>query len=204
MPLTERQIAYYQKRWIKTSGWNQWRMVGGRLLCDREAPGQQSYWHRLVWSWADRSAAEHHRAVTAEDLRRACNAAALGRFIDSTTKIGTSREFTRLLLLLGGTKCGPRNDIWTEGLLNSADDTDANAAYDWGAPELHRRREYVIVIRSLDLDEAYIDRICRDQFQGRYNPPHWEDLPENDLLNLVRTAKERSKAHRAEREPAPF
>ena len=162
--LTASQITYYGKLWGRACKANGWRMDRGRL--QGRTSGNELV--LKIFLLAEQHALAHHRAVTIEDLRRACTAHAAGRFC--STKDLTNREFDSLISLLK--------------LL--ADETDIGASVRLGDPDIGERERLVINIRKR-APEAKVLAIARNlnTWAGMWEPPHWENLPIPGLTLLL-------------------
>jgi hypothetical protein len=169
--LTAAQITLYGRRWGAVCAANAWRMARGRLAPEARLGGSPA--HEQVAALAERHARQMGRSVTVDDLRRACTAAAGGRFV-STYDL-TNNQFTALLNLFA--------------LL--MDPENLQAAIERDQPEIAQRRRYVAAIQRL-APEAYTLEVARDRFGGRFTPPHWEDLPIPALHQLAMTLRHRS------------
>jgi hypothetical protein len=132
------------------------------------APSRGHPGFSAVFALAEQHALANSRAVTVEDLRRACTAHAAGRFC--STKDLTNAQFDSLLSLLK--------------LL--ADETDIGASVRLDHPDIAIRERYVLAIRKR-APEAKLVAIARNlkTWAGQWEPPHWEDLPIPGLKLLL-------------------
>lgn len=129
-----------------------------------------------VESAAHQLAVADHRAVCVDDLRKGCHVVAVGR--PRSSKALTNAELTRVVSLFN--------------LL--AEPEDLSAVVAWQHPEIEARKRVVTLIERVP--EAYVRAVSRTS--------DWRDLPERDLLNLLRTLRNRpnSGLHRSPK-PAP-
>ncbi len=163
------QRRYYFPNWNSAFNAN-WRREKCRVL---KLEGRiEGDWVRKVEALAQQIALQHHRAPTADDLRHACHALALGR--DKSSADLDNREVDRVVTLFR--------------LLADPDDLDA--VTNWDYPEIAARKRLVYAINSA-APHAYIDTICRGKFSQIYEPPFWEDLPIGALRHLALTLRNR-------------
>ena len=165
MSLSAAQIKFYGKLWGRACKANGWRMDRGRLQ-GRTSGNELVLKIALL---AEQHALAQHRAVTVEDLRRACTAHAAGRFC--STKDLTNREFDSLIPLLK--------------LL--ADETDIGASVRLADPDIGERERLVITIRKR-APEGKVLAIAKNlnTWAGQWEPPHWENMPIPGLKLLLK------------------
>lgn len=186
--MTENQEKLYWRLWGRVCHANDWRWAKGRILPTAERDTSEH--HQAVWSLAGSIAAQHHRAVTADDLRHACHVHATGRdktHMDLDKKAEVSRLFTLFKLLI--------------------EPNDLDAVMDWENPERDQRRRYVSLIKKYPF--AAVDKIARARFKGDYHSPFFEDLQLWQLKQLTITLVEwrrgwNKRAERLDPENAPF
>jgi hypothetical protein len=168
--MTDKQNSLYWRMWSRVVDANDWQMSKGRLASPL-APHGSAHAHRVL-ILAGEIAQRQHRSVTADDLRHACHAAAVGR--EKSHKDLTNAEFSRVLTAFK--------------LLIEPDDLDAQM--NWDNPDRDARRSLVASINKI-APHAAIDAICKNAFQN-YNSPFWEDLGLDQLKWLIRTLKDRA------------
>lgn len=167
--MTEAQrTRYYIPAWSHASAACGWRMMGGRLLADLDhqvaAAAEYPHGHPLrdllprLIAHARAAAVQDHRAVNADDLRHACNAAASGWRHTSAMKLG-NRDITRVVALFK--------------LL--ADAQDVQALVDWEHPSDPPAAALARALRTADEQAAVA--IARNAF-------HTDDLESLDAGKL--------------------
>ena len=189
------QKSKYWCTWGNVCRANQWRMTKGRLSSKAVRDGGLAGHHTAVWYAAESLAAQHCRAVTADDLRHACHVYAFGRDISHSDL--SNAQFDRLLLLWG-------NERDTKGLLIDSDDIAAQTA--WDHPDQARKESLIGSIEDAAMEitgaaaagEAYIRAITGDL----WGTIMWRDLESGRLLSLLRKLK--GNLAKAEKAPSPF
>lgn len=153
--MTEAQLKkFYMPQWAKCARANGWRMVNQRLACEPTESQSRSPWHAEVWAEADKLARQEHRAVTADDLRHACNlVASLGR-AESSWKL-TSHQCQRVVNLFK--------------LLR--DPEDLNAIIAWENADLARHRAILAT-----LERKGIDSTLKAISSNAYGHDRWRTL----------------------------
>lgn len=172
-------MTHLQKTKFYFPAWNRafrsnWRRLNGRIepLEDRveclirERPDAPMInLTSKVESHAAARALQHHRAVTADDLRHACHVVALGR--DKSSDDLTNAELERVVHLFR--------------LL-----ADTVAFYN---PEEDTRRRLIWFLEK-KVKRQYLESVCLSEYQTR----NFRSLSTDRLHNLVRTLKHRPNA----------
>ena len=91
------QDKKYWRRWKVVSDHNHWRMSKGRLSPEAVLAGSAP--HEQAVAAAKARALQHHRSLTADDLRHGCHVAALGH--DKSHTAFSNRDFDKLLCWWG-------------------------------------------------------------------------------------------------------
>lgn len=178
--MTEPQHHFYLRRWAAVVRANTWRMVKGRLA--PEAVGRAggasvpasrgssvaSPHHAAVFAAAEQLAAQHHRALTADDLRHGCHVVALGR--DKSSKDFSNRDFDRLLVYWGDEKT-------ITGLL--LEPLDLGSEIHRSNPDLKSRERHWHFLKH-DCLGGYVVSECERIFHTK----EWEALPTHQLIQL--------------------
>ncbi len=174
--MTPQQRKYfYFPIWAQTSARLDWRMNSARLVADLDEqfsaalkwPDPAGETARFVITTARMTAVNESRAVTAEDLRHACNWLASSRRTDSSTKF-TQRDlnqFDRLCAVLRG----PWDLTATMAWLNPAED------------DRKRTRDFLKKLTN----EGRLVAISRNA----YHTGDWESLNQGQLDWLVSQVK---------------
>jgi hypothetical protein len=171
---------FYFPHWHRAAKANNWVMSKGRLVSKRPEDFGASAVDQLqerVWETAEARALQHHRAVTADDLRHACHIVALGR--DKSSQDFDNRDLDRVVALFR--------------LLERHD--DVGAMLDWNDPQRQQRERLVWSIEHA-APEAYVTTIARDKFKTT----RWQDLDLQSLRQLAMTLRQRTKSWN---KPAP-
>lgn len=184
------QISLRGRRWGRVTAANDWRMVKGRLACDRRLNEQRSAEHAAIWDLADLRARTHHASIVVEDLWRATTALA---FIQSAGYRGvrvsplvelerSGREMNQLQFGLLLRLIGDNRDV--AGLL--IDPNCLNSRLDWDHPI------------NIEVSNAvvWIERHCVQGYPGKlcsaiYGTSDWRSLAAKELLKLCRLLRDR-------------
>lgn len=183
--MTARQLkCFYFPAWRACASANDWVMVRGRLLCDLAALRKHvtEKWEEagrdamlMVLATAEQLGRQEHRAVTAEDLRHACNLAATAGRRNSSGDLN-NHDVNRVVVLFR--------------LLKEPEDLDA--VMEWLHPAIADKRSLVSFIKK-QAPEAALSAIA----SNAYGTIFWEDLEEQKLRWLLKQVKGRKKAFRA-------
>ena len=181
--MTDKQRKYfYLPPWLAVAKRYDWVMVGGRLLADldEQYTGAGMFSRiagpllREIITRARSLAAGEQRAVTADDLRHACNqTASRGRHASATKLTNTElNEFARMMAVLQN----PFEDLNSAvPYLNKAEDD---------------RQRAVQYLNKLSY-EAQLRKISENAFGTR----EWEGLEKSRLDWMIQTVKQ-SSGHR--------
>ena len=192
--MTDKQRKYfYLPPWLAVAKAFDWVMVGGRLLADLDAQFETAATFstiardltREIITRARSLAAGEQRAVTADDLRHACNQTASRGRQASATKLTNAElnEFARMMAVLQQ----PFENLNSAlPYLNKAEDD---------------RQRAVRYLNKLSY-EAQLIAICERAFEGRRD---WENLDKSRLDWMIQTVKETKSNQRfPRREAQPF
>ncbi len=173
--MTDKQRAkFYFPAWNRCVEANEWFMVKGRFTGKRAAkygayPDVDAA-YQSVWRAAEALALQHHRAITAEDLRHACHVVALGK--DKSSKTMTNAETDRVVSLIR--------------LMTDPDDLDAVMAY--SDPTISARQRLLWVLDQAPM--GYVAKICESMF----GTADWSTLEQDCLSQLAGIVRQRRKA----------
>lgn len=173
---TAQQRRFYFPAWNKAAKVHGWKpsLKGADLHATRKVtwggPEVDKIYGKL-WFIALGLADLEDRDVCADDLRHACNLAATGRKRHSEDL--NNRETNRVVALLE--------------LLADPDNLSAMNA--WLHPDLAAREGVLAQIRKL-APLAYIISVSR----GKFSRDDWENLPDQELSQLLFTIKARARA----------
>ena len=167
------RISFYFPAWNKAAAARGWRMAKGRLVADLAAQREQLFDEPMrtellrVLDYAEVHAGHEHRAVTATDLRHACNwIASKGRTVKSEAMDNRATTMAvRLFKLL-------------------ADPLDLSAISDWLNPAEADRKDFIEYLRRT-VDEAKLRAIAFNTWETR----EWQNQGLEQLQWLHRTAK---------------
>ena len=141
------QKHLYWRSWSAVVAKHGWRGKAAEMRAARPACWASPELNPIlagVWEFAERLAAQEHRALAADDLRRACSMVATGRLVSS--KRLSNAELDRVLALFR--------------LLAEPDNLAAVRA--WFDSDGGERRRHLYVIRQSP--PAYVSAIARDKF----------------------------------------
>jgi len=169
--VTTAQIQLYGKRWGAVCRANGWRMDRGRLQHSGSGGAAASPLHGQVWALGEQHAAQNSRAITVEDMRKACVAQVTGRY--QSAKDLTNAQFDRLLT--------------TFRLLIEPDDIEAGLDRD--DPARARERQLDRFIGDV-APEAYVRTIVRSMF----HEADWQNLSVSDKQRLANILRARQAA----------
>lgn len=172
------QRRFYFPQWNTCAVANDWLMKRGRLSADLDAqrvayatwPDPAGPLYAKVVTAAEQIARQEHRAVTADDLRHACNHVACGRISSGDL---TNTQTTRVVNLFR--------------LLTDPDDLDA--VMDWLHPQRQEKQSFIAFLRSR-ANEATLIAIAMNAFDTR----EIEKLEIDQLRFIARQVKNRRQA----------